>query len=740
MKAFALGLVAVLTASAAPGVVPATWTHTTEADFAEGKFDQTVGSSLGEITLGRKLEILLAPEKAPQVVSALAIDGETIYAASGSTNVIYRIQAGQAEAFAEPPGAIITALCVHDGKLLAGTGGGDEAGIYRIDKKGKAELLFADEQAGFFWAIVPAGKLLYVATGPNAIVYAIDRDGTGRVVYQAEELAKNILCLALSEEGLLYAGTDQDGLVIEIDPSAEAARIILDAEEQEIAAIALDEDGGVFAATADTAKAGPEGEHKPNAEAAGKAAEAPKPAPTSQPSTQPGGASDESTSQPAQEAAEDPAPAKPGPAPSTAGPRLPAGPAKRSAAKTAGGNAVYYIRPDGLTQAIFRRPLTILAMVRLDETLILATGNGGSLYAVSRDGDEVTQLADTDAKQVSALAVGPDGRIVFGTSNKGSVGSLSEALSQEGTFTSQALDAAQPSRWGTLQVRSTLPEGTALTVQTRSGNVKEPDEKTWAAWSAPIDADGGFGPITSPTGRFLQYRLDFKADAGLSPTAEQVEIVYQVGNLAPVISAVSVTPSASERDASGKKETGPKAFRHILIRAEDPNSDKLAYEIAFRQAGQAAWVHIAEDLSEPKYVWDTRTVSDGVYELKVTASDAPNNPPTSALSASRISEPVVVDNTAPVIVELAARLDEKGISVSGRAADATSRIVTIHHAVDSQEDWVAVLPTDGIADSAEERFQFRLDDLKPGPHRIAIRVEDVLGNTGYATAAVTVGD
>ncbi len=362
------------------------------------------------------------------------------------------------------------------------------------------------------------------------------------------------------------------------------------------------------------------------------------------------------------------------------------------------------------------------------------------LLAVSRDGDEVTQLADTDAKQVSALAVGPDGRIVFGTSNKGSVGSLSEALSQEGTFTSQALDAAQPSRWGTLQVRSTLPEGTALTVQTRSGNVKEPDEKTWAAWSAPIDADGGFGPITSPTGRFLQYRLDFKADAGLSPTAEQVEIVYQVGNLAPVISAVSVTPSASERDASGKKETGPKAFRHILIRAEDPNSDKLAYEIAFRQAGQAAWVHIAEDLSEPKYVWDTRTVSDGVYELKVTASDAPNNPPTSALSASRISEPVVVDNTAPVIVELAARLDEKGISVSGRAADATSRIVTIHHAVDSQEDWVAVLPTDGIADSAEERFQFRLDDLKPGPHRIAIRVEDVLGNTGYATAAVTVGD
>ena len=79
MKALALGLVAVLTASAAPAVVPAAWTHTTEADFAEGQFDQTVASSRGEITLGRKLEILLAPDEAPQVVSALAIDGDTIY-------------------------------------------------------------------------------------------------------------------------------------------------------------------------------------------------------------------------------------------------------------------------------------------------------------------------------------------------------------------------------------------------------------------------------------------------------------------------------------------------------------------------------------------------------------------------------------------------------------------------------------------------------------------------------------
>jgi len=738
MKAFALGLMAVLGAAAAPAVAPSTWTHTTEADFAEGEFDQTVVSSLGEITLGRKLEILLKPQHAPQVVSALAVDGETLYVAGGSNNVIYRIRADQAEAFAEPPGAIVTALCVHEGKLLAGTGGGEGAGIYRIDGKGKAELLFADEQADFFWAIVPAGKFLYVATGPHAAVYAIDQNGIGRVVYQADDLAKNILCLALSQEGLLYAGTDQDGLVVEIDPSRQAARVILDAEEQEIAAIVTDEVGGVFAATADVAKAAAEGQHEPNAEASGKATEAPVPAPTTQPGSQPAGAFGNATSQPAQQAAEEPAPDEPETAP-TPSRRRPVRPAKRPAGK-AGGNAVYYVQPDGLSQAIFRRPVTILAMVRLGEKLILGTGNGGSLYAVSRDGDEITQLADTDAKQVSALAIGPDGRILFGTSNEGSVGSLSDALAEEGTYTSEVLDAEQPSRWGTLRVRSSLPQGAVVTAQTRSGNVREPHEKTWSPWSPPVQADGGYLPITSPVGRFLQYRLNLRADAGRAPTVQQVEIVYQLGNLAPIVSAVSVTPSASRRDARGNKDEGPRAFRHLSIQAEDPNGDELVYEIAFRQVGQATWVRIAEDLPEPKFVWETRTVNDGVYELKVTACDSPGNPPASALRASRISEPVVVDNTAPVIVELTAGVTGTSAKVNGKARDATSRIVTLHYAVDSQEDWVAVLPADGIADSNQEDFAFDLDDLEPGSHRIAVRVEDLLGNTGYAAIAVTVGE
>lgn len=77
--------------------------------------------------------------------------------------------------------------------------------------------------------------------------------------------------------------------------------------------------------------------------------------------------------------------------------------------------------------------------------------------------------------------------------------------------------------------------------------------------------------------------------------------------------------------------------------------------------------------------------------------------------------------------------------MTGTAVDADSRVAGIHYAVDSQQDWVAVLPKDGIADSAKEDFAFRLDDLKPGPHRLAIRVTDLFGNAGYGTLSVTTG-
>ena len=727
-------------------VTPAQGVNSTEAQFAAGEFKDAAVTSRGEVVLSRKAEVVMTSDDAPAVVSAVATDGEAIYAASGCTPVVYRISDGKVSAFAELSGAMVGALLWTPEGLLAGTCG-QKAGIYRIDADGKAKALWTDPDVNYVWAIVPGeNDTLYAATGTAGAVYEISPAKPDQAVrvYQADEkLAKNILCLAAAK-GKVYAGTDQSGLVIEIDPKARSGRVVLDAAEKEIAAIVVDDAGGLYVATSDVSKAGPDGGGAANGTKQGKT---PPPTAASAPSTQPSGAS-----APASQPASGPASATAAsPANNAANAAAIKAMAQRAAAaakangpkgKPSGpGNHVYYIAPDGLVKPIFCKPVIILTMLMQADRLVLGTGNGGQIYSLSLDGDQVVQLVDTDAKQVTSLAAAGDGEVLFATANKGSVARLTRTFADKGTYLSKPLDAAQIAHWGTLAARASQAGGTKVTVATRSGNVAEPDEDTWSDWSAEQAIDGEFLSIGSPSARFLQYRLTLTGDGETTPTAQDVRVIYQVGNLAPVVTGVLVKPSAKAPNKSNGNAKGPKVFRIVTIKANDPNKDKLIWSVAFRQAGTKSWIQIAEKLTKSMYAWDTRTVGDGTYELRVRLSDSPSNPPAAALSSDRLSEPVVVDNTPPVVgdVLVEAAADDNGkVTVVGAISDA-SRIVSIAYAVDSQEDWVAVLPIDGICDSSSEKVRFEIDKLKVGAHRIAVRAQDLYGNVGYAAVTATIG-
>jgi hypothetical protein len=795
-----------IAAATALAVRPATWIHNTEAQFSSGKFDSAVSTSLGEIRLGREIKVLAGSETCPAVVSCIARVGKTLLAGAGNEAVVYRLEGDKLVRHCEFQAAMIACMVPDGDGLLVGTGGGDKPGLWRLDGEGKSSCAWSDEKVKYVWAIVPGqdgGH--YVATGPEGKVFAIDKDGKGRVVYDIGALAKNVLCLAGGPDGKLYAGTGDKGLIVEIDPKARTGRVLYEAAEKEIAALLVAADGSLLAATSDTSKAGADGKKTPAATVEGKS-DKNKPGPTSKPdekkesaATRPAetaqdkpkgavGPDDlkaaEPADAPAGKAGEKPA-EKPGDGKSVVAARAQApamlqilggaassgrsasakavntalalppgvriirvparpesgggGDAPPSSAPQAQGNAVYRVRTDGLVDTVFRRPVTILAMAEANGRLILATGNGGGIYCVCPDGDEVSLIADTDAKQVTCLEVEKSGEIVFGTANKGSIARLAGGLARKGTFVSQALDAQQIAKWGTMQVAGNAPADTRVTISTRSGNVGEPDERTWSTWSKEVPLESGFLPIGAPAARFLQYRLTlWTKNPKVTPSVSGVQVVYQVGNLAPALAGVNVT--ASEKSQQGNEPpNASKAYRHVDIKATDQNGDKLRFEIAFREVGSEGWVVITDDLTTPKFIWDTRGVGDGTYELRVEASDDPSNPAGQALSGARISEPVVVDNTAPVVGRLSARLAGEKVVVAGQAEDATSRITEIEYSVNSQDKWHAVGPADGICDSNLEKFSFDVGDLKDGAHRIAVRATDMYGNVGYGSVSVRVG-
>jgi hypothetical protein len=100
----------------------------------------------------------------------------------------------------------------------------------------------------------------------------------------------------------------------------------------------------------------------------------------------------------------------------------------------------------------------------------------------------------------------------------------------------------------------------------------------------------------------------------------------------------------------------------------------------------------------------------------------------------------VVDNTPPSVTDAAAaplNPATAGVTLTFRASDATSAIVTVQYSLDAG-DWTLVLPTNGLSDSPNESYSVVLKDLTPGEHTVAVRAYDQFENQGAGKVTFTV--
>jgi hypothetical protein len=349
----------------------------------------------------------------------------------------------------------------------------------------------------------------------------------------------------------------------------------------------------------------------------------------------------------------------------------------------------------------------------------------------------------------------------LGRANAGAVAVMTQGFAAKGTYISPALDSTQVSRFGVIHMHGHAAEASRITVSTRSGNTHDPDSGGWSDWADEQPASE-YITIKSPSARFLQYRLTLTSTSGKeSPVVNTVDVAYQTPNMAPVITRVKIEPSPANqqlqvpssggqpREGEGgphqaKSESGrptPTPIQQITFQASDPNNDPLEFSLYIRQlkgADRGPWVLVKDKLRDSQYDLDTRTLADGRYELKVVASDAPGNPPGEEKSASRVSDPFVVDNTAPVIENVKPRQDKGQIAIDFDVTDSTSPIGSVDFSVDSQDDWRAVLPSDNIWDQPHQSATAMIPGLSPGDHQVTLRAADDHGNTAYSSIVVHV--
>jgi hypothetical protein len=132
--------------------------------------------------------------------------------------------------------------------------------------------------------------------------------------------------------------------------------------------------------------------------------------------------------------------------------------------------------------------------------------------------------------------------------------------------------------------------------------------------------------------------------------------------------------------------------------------------------------------------FDSTSFPDGEYLIRVTATDAPSNPPGQALTGALVSDPFLIDNSPPQILNLTAARAGNGIEVRWKARDARSLIEKAEYSLNGGE-WLLAQPITRLLDSPEGEFRLHLE-TGAGEQVIAVRVTDEFGNQTTEKAVV----
>jgi hypothetical protein len=696
----------------APGVQAGkvkVWHHHTPAHYEKARLNHTVISNEGAVRLARQLKPLAALDAA-HVWDVVEDQAGNLLVATGGDGKIFKIGPdGKASVvYSSEESQILCLALAADGSVFAGTG--PSGLIVRLAPNGRSEVVCKTHET-YVWCLAVAGdgRTLYAGTGPKGKIYEILGDKS-RVFYATRQ--DHILALATGPGGIVYAGTDKDGLVYRIDSKGKGF-VLYSTPQTEVRSLLVSGDG-IYAGTSSPSR------RRTNVSGSRVSNAPPESTPPSLPAgpkESPAGNTGERRSTSAGTgAAED------------SSDRINSG-APAAPPPLTGENSLYRIATDGTVRELFRERTLVLSLLRQDGRILIGTGMEGQLFEVDEATKERSELARLDHGEIHCLCRRKDGSIVLGTGDPGKLYVLQDKYASRGTVVSEVLDARLLSQWGSLRWQADTPTGTLVTVAVRSGNTPEPNE-TWSDWSAE-QTDAQQAGIRAPIARFLQYRLTLATEnTAVTPVLHSLALRYMTTNQAPEVTGLQVP------DLDAANQDNPKKLRFKWT-ATDPNEDELTYGLFVRKEGWKNWVELEDNWEKTDYEWDTTTTPAGYYQFKVVASDRKDNPADLALSAERTSATFAVAHEAPKVTIKTAGMDGDQAILEASAADPLVRLTSASFSVNGKK-WVNVFPTDGLFDSKTESFRFKTDTLKPGTYVIVLRVKDAAGNTGSGDVVFTV--
>ena len=692
---------------------PAVWEQNSEKDFAAGKCAGAAVTSDGKVIPAPRARALWRNTKG--LLWCQASDGKgNLYLGSWGEGAIVRLGGdGKAEVIGQSPDVAITALTFDaQGALLAA--GAPSGAIYRV-AGGKAQQ-WCQLDDPYIWALALGGDgRVYAATGPRGRVYAVDAAGRAQVALETPD--RHVAALAVDPAGVIYAATTPRGKVyrLGLDGRAEA---VFEAPDSAVGCLAADRAGNLYVGTSPKASV-----YRIS-------------------------------------------PASGGQAPQGAASVIFESKDQRISALQADGDAIY-AATKGAKAHLYR----------------ISPASGGQASPQS-----AATLAEFDGEPVSLTSDGERGLTAL-LAPSSEVMRLGAAPEAGGQFLSSVLDAGGVADWGALTWGSEPAGDASVALRTRSGNTAYPDG-TWSAWSGAAAAGGKVASpagrylqyrvdFAAGSKAALQWVKVFRLNRNLPPEvqisapaggatwsgSQDIEwkakdadgdtLTYEVfisADGGPTWKQLQVASEQKEQPATGKKGApkipAPKVSPRVMkiVVPGDTNSSSEGGEDPqqllerLRKAAEAKGGGGVEaeteeptvqkqpekELKSKSLSWDTTKEKDGIYLIKVVASDAAANP-ADPKTAEAISEPVTVDNTPPTLVLTGplGRLREPEFAYLCR--DATSYVASAEYRVD-QGKWIAAAAADRVFDAPEEQILIKPGNVPFGAHTLEIRVRDGAGN------------
>jgi hypothetical protein len=715
-------LAAFLCSASGEAALSKIWIADTSRDFSAGSAHGIAPEANGSLALSRKSEKIQG-FTASTVFSCVESPSGVLFFGTGGAGEVFRQEPGKPAVLETTlPEKEVTALALSPGgALLAATS--PHGKVYRVEK-GKFSVEF-DPGAEYIWSLALApGGLLYVATGIPGKIFRVSGPGKGELFFDSED--DHVRCLYTDPQGRLWAGTASRGLLLRFGPDGKASTIF-DSQRPEISSITSGPEGGIWAAAVSgrPAPGGAPGRGAPvvNPRAAEKKGN------EQSPPSEPNASVTVSTS--VSFTREPPPPPTP---------------------RGGESSEILEVASDDSVTSFWQSEEEIVFSLSADASsggLLVSTGPKGRLYQLRKGGVAIAE--SLDEKRV--LFAGKDFLVTDSPAS-----AYRRTAGRSGEFVSNIRDMGRPSKFGAFRSDLECPAGSSAAFSFRSGSSSLPDS-TWSAWSAPAKA-AGLEKIPAPKGRFLQWKVSFESpDPARSPHLSRVECAYQNQNTRPTVEAVAAGPgrepagtslAPASTDSGGAPDSifagpdertpagaAPRADLrgHLIVtwKATDPDGDELLTDLEFRPAGSPTWIAMRKELRGSSFGFDSSLLPDGRYVFRATVSDSGSNPD-DPKSDSKLSDPVLIDNSPPRIDILKASREGDRFVVRLKVTDASSPIAVAAWSLEAGP-WNRMVPDDGMTDSPSESYKISLKPEARGGY-LLIRAADSAGNPASVSLAV----